>query len=90
MTASVTNSFIVRICSLLNDEEDDNFGDNVWDDMVGCNALISVPEFRFSCISFFIRRRSLSLVYVTFESTRDDEKQIKSQQIFSPIITMQE
>lgn len=73
---AVTNSFIVRICSLLNDEEDDNFGDNVWDDMVGGSAFISFPDFLSSLVS-----TSLSF-YVTFESTRDDEKQIKSQQFF--------
>lgn len=35
----LTFFIIVCICSLSNEEEDDNFGDNVWDDMVVAAAL---------------------------------------------------
>lgn len=46
---SVTNPFIVRFCSLLNGEEDD-FGDNIWDDMVTSVLLVcfSSPFLRYS------------------------------------------
>lgn len=75
VTAFVTNSFIVRVCSLLiNDEEDDNFGDNVWDDMVG--GVYAFTSFSKFLSSFF----STSFSYLRyFESTRE---QIKSQQFF--------
>lgn len=78
---AVTNSFIVRIFSLLNDEEDDNLGDNVWDDMFACVCQVLI--FLHS-LSFFLFFPSFfpSFFHVTIESTRDDEKQIKSQQFF--------
>lgn len=76
---SVTNSFIVRICSLLNDEEDDNFGDNVWDDM-------SVSDLNFPSFCLLLHFRfpsdSFRSAYVATESMRNDAKQIKSQQLF--------
>lgn len=53
-TASKTASFIVRICSLLNDEEDD-FGDNVWDDMAGLCVAVVVACLDSSQFPSFVR-----------------------------------
>lgn len=86
----LTFSIIVCICSLLNEEEDDNFGDNVWDDMVMCDGAAGASCDSFSAVRSLSASSLLcllldlssctSLKRQIYATSDNDEKQIKSQQ----------